>query len=1222
MILKRVFCLFLYHITTKKIYHMKKYIPLVITSLLLFTAWQASGQPALIGYWNFNQGAGGSPWNAPIAANQGEGNARITAGTWTWGDINYTEGFAGNTVNALGGDPAGASLSLRNDGMNGKYIQIEFSMQGYASLEISYWSRRTSTGFNNNQWSWSTDGENFTSFGSVVNPSDQTAGALVSIPALSALDNAPTAYLRYTLNGATSAAGNNRIDNLQLNAQVAGDPDQVSTPVFNPPAGTYFSPQQVSISTSTSNASIYYTTNGNEPGQGDRLYDNTPIEVDEDMVIKARAFKQDMEPSNVASAAYTIRKQLLKKDFEDGSLTSGGWSVYNITEGANTWVIDAFAGITYAYITEYESNPPNPHSWFISPETDLSDMEEVIFTFMNQAAHRTGDALSVKISQNYDGSGNPAQADWTTLQATYDSHTGAGFGTWTSSGEIDLSAFSGKVYIGFEYKADNNNFGRWHLNNIEITGKEATISNNANLSVFAVGGINVLNLSGLRVNNPESDQGATLFVEDFDGFAGISIETAHPLASLTLTLNGTEVDENDMADLPIAEGDVIVASVVAENTTTTQHYKVTASQDNRSITLISPVGGESFETYDEITFSWESENISQLLMEVMIDDNGTDITMIEMQVEGGSGSYTETVPNGVHGQFKWKLSDLNDPNKYEESGYFSLIDIVEPELLSLSPEHEAENVSISTDLQLVFNEEFIFPGTGSIHLHKLSDNSLVESISADSDRVHIAYEVVDISLSADLEYGTTYYVLIDNNAFRDMGDNYFAGLAGSGQWSFATAEEPGLICNGDFEFWTAGVPDCWYGNTSNIGEANVVQYSSNVYSGNHAVQLINATGTHRRFTTKPTTVENGVVYTISFYVKGKGDIRTGLYDNRPGDSFGYAPYNDYIIINSNEWVKYTQQIAGGNNFSQAEFIFSVRNTDPANNHLLIDLVSIEQPRPESVSNIAEFRNAEPGGVYTINGEAIVTFKQDLNNQIYLQDATAAILVHDPNGIITTSYAVGQGITGITGTLEQHFQMLRLLPESDPGNPSSSGNTVTPELRTLQSLTSADQAKLLKIENVSFTQTASPFQASTNYTITSPNGNGVFRTFFPAANYINTSIPTVPQVLTVLVNQYQNEIQVAARSLADFETYVNVRDHMSLSGVRVFPNPFHAFIQLQSESTIDRVVVVNLMGQVVIDHFSSASEMSIPAANLQSGMYILHIYQADGRVQTTKIIKKE
>ncbi|MHC1775287.1 MAG: beta strand repeat-containing protein [Lentimicrobium sp.] len=172
-------------------------------------------------YWNFNSGSAGTPWNAPIAASFGTGN--ITAGNWIWGDIDYTAGFNGNVQNALFGDPAGASLSLiRGDSpsMNGRYIQVELSMTGLADLVISYWSQKSSNdGFDNNQWSYSTDGTNFTNFGSVINPSN--GGSVYTISAPDALNGQPAVYLRYTLNGASTGASfdavNNRLDNLQMN---------------------------------------------------------------------------------------------------------------------------------------------------------------------------------------------------------------------------------------------------------------------------------------------------------------------------------------------------------------------------------------------------------------------------------------------------------------------------------------------------------------------------------------------------------------------------------------------------------------------------------------------------------------------------------------------------------------------------------------------------------------------------------------------------------------------------------------------------------------------------------------------------------------------------------------------------------------------------------------------------------------------------------------------
>jgi hypothetical protein len=170
----------------------------------------------LVAYWNFNTGSISAPWNPPIASNA---TGIITAGNWTWGDIAYSAGYNGSTSNALFGDLADASLSLRHNSMNGKYFQIEFSMTGLNDLVVSYWTEKTSNGFNSNQWSWSTDGSSFTSFGSIVNPS--TSGSIKTILGPSNINGAANVYLRYTLSGASGIDDNNRIDNLQLNASAA-----------------------------------------------------------------------------------------------------------------------------------------------------------------------------------------------------------------------------------------------------------------------------------------------------------------------------------------------------------------------------------------------------------------------------------------------------------------------------------------------------------------------------------------------------------------------------------------------------------------------------------------------------------------------------------------------------------------------------------------------------------------------------------------------------------------------------------------------------------------------------------------------------------------------------------------------------------------------------------------------------------------------------------------
>jgi len=78
-----------------------------------------------------------------------------------------------------------------------------------------------------------------------------------------------------------------------------------ATPTFNPVAGTYSSSQGVVISSTTSGATIYYTTDGSTPNTGSPVYSG-PISVPVSTTIKAYAQTPGWTDSAVASATYTI----------------------------------------------------------------------------------------------------------------------------------------------------------------------------------------------------------------------------------------------------------------------------------------------------------------------------------------------------------------------------------------------------------------------------------------------------------------------------------------------------------------------------------------------------------------------------------------------------------------------------------------------------------------------------------------------------------------------------------------------------------------------------------------------------------------------------------------------------------------------------------------------------------------------------------------------------
>lgn len=82
--------------------------------------------------------------------------------------------------------------------------------------------------------------------------------------------------------------------------------NQVEAPTFNPPAGTYSSTQNVTLSTNTSGATIRYTTDGTSPSSSVGTVYSTAIPVSITTTLKAIAYKTGMTDSTEVTAIYTL----------------------------------------------------------------------------------------------------------------------------------------------------------------------------------------------------------------------------------------------------------------------------------------------------------------------------------------------------------------------------------------------------------------------------------------------------------------------------------------------------------------------------------------------------------------------------------------------------------------------------------------------------------------------------------------------------------------------------------------------------------------------------------------------------------------------------------------------------------------------------------------------------------------------------------------------------
>lgn len=89
------------------------------------------------------------------------------------------------------------------------------------------------------------------------------------------------------------------------NLQTVESPTIVATPTASLATGNYTTEQTVSLTSSTSGADIYYTTDGTTPTQSSTKY-SSPITVSESVVLKAIAVKSGNADSSVMTAYYIL----------------------------------------------------------------------------------------------------------------------------------------------------------------------------------------------------------------------------------------------------------------------------------------------------------------------------------------------------------------------------------------------------------------------------------------------------------------------------------------------------------------------------------------------------------------------------------------------------------------------------------------------------------------------------------------------------------------------------------------------------------------------------------------------------------------------------------------------------------------------------------------------------------------------------------------------------
>ena len=265
-----------------------------------------------------------------------------------------------------------------------------------------------------------------------------------------------------------------------------------------------------------------------------------------------------------------------------------------------------------------------------------------------------------------------------------------------------------------------------------------------------------------------------------------------------------------------------------------------------------------------------------------------------------------------------------------------------------------------------------------------------------------------------------------------------------------------------------------------------------------------------------------------------------------------------------------------------------------------------------------------GRFYEITGSSLLTHTDGFRNRKWIQDTDiSGVLIYDDSGVIATTYAVGDMITGLKGYTTDSNGVLRFIPTSDSGVIASSGNPVVPQTVTISDLnTTPDnyESELIKIANVTFPQGDGTLTFSTgqNFDVFDGALTTIMRTDFFGADYIGEIIPQSALDLVGVAGEFQGTAQIYVRSLADINT-LGVKN-LNVSNFSLYPNPTSTgFVTITSNNSDSiQAQVFDTLGKQVLNNTISNNRLNV--SSLNAGLYIVKLTQDNTSVTKKLVIK--
>lgn len=329
------------------------------------------------------------------------------------------------------------------------------------------------------------------------------------------------------------------------------------------------------------------------------------------------------------------------------------------------------------------------------------------------------------------------------------------------------------------------------------------------------------------------------------------------------------------------------------------------------------------------------------------------------------------------------------------------------------------------------------------------------------------------------------------------------------------------------------------------------------------------------------------------------------------------------IVNANFTITYTPNM---DECGEDMVIYYICDADTCNAATIF--ISVTCPVTYPMATIASVTGTEDNGIatsldQTLELQGVVhgnDFRGGTGVQFTMIDETGGIAVFEFD---IDYYEPMEGDEIIArGSIGQFRGLTQMNPDTiivlSSDNPLMTATVVS-------ELNESTESEMVKLDNLTIVDPSEWTNDGTGFNVNVTDGTNTYLMRIDNdTNIFGTTAPDFTFHLTGIGSQFDDGelpftdgYQIYPRYLADIEMVTSVDEPFINGKMSVFPNPVAEVLSLQTELDIDRIEVVNVLGQTIIHQ---AFSPTLDCSTWTAGVYYLTFVRGEER-WTTKVVKR-